>query len=360
MMTRPTSDARRQGAGARGCRALAVALAIAAAGAAGAAPQASPATTPPSQAAPAPGVFAIVGDVAITHQDYEVAFAQAARSKFYHGKPPENAVAALQREVGQSLVDEVLLVKEARRLGLQPDEGAVQQTLDEYERRYRGNAQWLANRERLLPGIAAKLQRDSLVEQLKRQVRQVGAPTSEQLQQYYEQHQDKFTTPEQVRLSVILLKVDPSSAQAKWDSAKEEGAALVARLRAGADFRELANLHSGDRSAEKGGDMGLVHVAMLPDAVEEVLAKLKPGEISDATYLLEGVAIFRIEERRESRLNPLEAVRQRAADLWARDQGERAWTALLVRLREQTPVQVDDSRYLPLATASAPGAIAPR
>ena len=36
--------------------------------------------------------FAKVGDVVLTQQDFDAAFAQAARSKFYHGKPPEAAV----------------------------------------------------------------------------------------------------------------------------------------------------------------------------------------------------------------------------------------------------------------------------
>lgn len=368
MITRPMHD----GSAAWRTIAAACALSLLAASTA-AAPAARPAasgTVPAASAAaevpdaasrPSPAAtFAMVGDAVITHQEYDMAFAQAARAKFYHGKPPENAVAALQREVGQSLVDEILLVKEAQRRQLQPDQAAVEKTLKGYEQRYGGSQQWAGNRERLLPGLSAKLQRDSLVEQLTKQVKVAGEPTPAQLQRYYEANQDKFTTPEQVHLSVILLKVDPSSPQAAWDGARDEGAALVRRLRAGADFRQLAREHSKEASAADGGDMGLVHVAMLPDAAQEVLKKLRPGEISDPTFLLEGVAVFRIETRRESRLNPLEAVRERARDLWAREQAEQNWKSLLEQLRRDTPVQLDDSRYLPLATAATTGAAAPR
>lgn len=325
-------------------------------------PAAAAASSAPAVAAErAPAApFATVGDVVITQADYDQAFAQAARGKFYHGKPPEGAVAALQREVGQSLVDEVLLVKEAQRRQLQPDQAAVQQILDGHEQRYRGSAQWAGNRERLLPGLRARLQRDNLIEQLTKLVKVAGEPSPAELQQYWEQHQDKFTTPEQVRLSVILLKVDPSSPQAKWDGAREQGAAIVRQLRGGAEFAELARAHSGEASAATGGDMGLVHVALLPDAAQQVLKKLQPGEISEPTFLLEGVAVFRIESRRESKLNALETVRERARDLWARDKAQERWLALLDRLRRETPVQLDDSRYLPLTTAATPGDAAPR
>jgi hypothetical protein len=41
--------------------------------------------------------------------------------------------------------------------------------------------------------------------------------------------------------------------------------------------------------------------------------------------------------------------------LWIREKGEEAWTALLAKLRRDTPVKLDESRLLPLATAAAPG-----
>ena len=308
----------------------------------------------------AAAVFARVGDAVITHEDFEAVFSQAARSKFYHGKVPDAAVASLQREVGQAMVDSVLLAREAARRGIEPDAAAVRTTLDGYEERYRGNLQWTASRERVLPALRAKLEHDTVVDRLAKQVKSVGEPSEAELLKYWEAHQDKFTTPEQVRVSIILLRVDPSSPPAAWQDAKTEGAALVQRLREGGDFAELARLHSKEPSSGRGGDMGYLHRAMLPESAQEALDKLKPGELSEAIVLLEGVAVLRLEERRSSRLNPLEVVRTRASDLWKRDQGEQAWTALLARLRSETPVELDRSRFLPLAAAAPEDKAAPR
>ncbi|MBC5764024.1 peptidylprolyl isomerase [Ramlibacter albus] len=289
--------------------------------------------------------FAKVGDVVITQQDYEAAFAQAARSKFYHGKPPEGAVAALQREVAQDLVDAVLLSKEAKKRGIKPDTASVKKTIDAYEARYKDSAQWKQNRARLLPGIQAKLERDSVVEQLTKQVRQVGEPTARQLEQYWETHKDKFTSPEQLHVAMILLKVDPSSPQSKWDAAKSEGAAIHKRLKSGADFAQLAQLHSGDGSSQKGGDLGYVHHGMLPEAAQGVVDKMKPGDLSEPVVLLEGVALFKLQGRKPPQLNPLDSVRQRAQDLWMRERGDEAWNALLAKLRRETPSKIDESKF---------------
>ncbi|EHR72964.1 PPIC-type PPIASE family protein [Burkholderiales bacterium JOSHI_001] len=299
-------------------------------------------------------VFATVGDTVVLQKDFDAAFATAARNKFYHGKPPEGEVARLQREVADNLINDILLAKEAKRRKLQPDHAAVQKEIDVYEQRYKDSAMWQQNKAKLLPPLRAKLEDNTLLEQLKTSARNVGPATDAQVQAYYEQNKDKFTEPEQVKVSMILLKVDPASPQAKWDGALEEGAAIVKRLRNGADFAQLAHLHSGDASAAKGGQFDYLHRGMLPDAAQAAVDKLQPGTISDAVALLEGVAIFRLDDRKPAKLNPLSAVRQRAQDLLQRERGDQAWAALLAQLREQTPTKVNDTKLLPLAAAPAP------
>lgn len=317
---------------------------------------AAPAATSPAPA-PAP-VFAKIGGSVISGEQYDAAFSQAARGKFYHGNPSPDAIAQLQREVGRKLVDEALLYAEAQRRGIKPDAAAVDKVIAGYDERYKDSAQWKANREKVLPNLRSKLEHDNVMEQFTAQVKNVPVPAPAQLQKYYEDHKDKFTSPEQVHIRLILLKVDPSAPKAQWDGARDEGAAIARRLRNGADFAELANLHSGDESAKRGGDMGYIHRGMLPEPAETAIDKLKPGETSDPVVLLEGVAVIRLEARKEPVLNSLDSVRQRAQDLYRRDRGEQAWTDLLAQLRRDTPVQLDESRYLPLAAnagAPAPG-----
>lgn len=317
---------------------------------------AAPAAASPAaaqHAAPAPATpFAKVGDTVITHQEYDAAFAQASRGKFYHGKPPEAEIAKLQRDVGQGLVDDILLAREAKRRKIQPDAAAVQKQLTTYEERYKDSAQWKANRAQILPGLKAKLERDNVMEQLTKQAKAVADPTPAQLEQYYLAHKDKFTSPEQVHLQVILLKVDPSSPQAKWDAAMEEAKKITVRLKGGTDFAELAKLHSGDPSADKGGDMGYIHHGMLPEPAQKAVDKLKAGEFTaEPVPLLEGVAVFRLQQRKSPTLNKLDVVRERAKDLYLRDKGEEAWNTLLAKLRKDNPVKLDESRFLPLAKA---------
>ena len=312
---------------------------------------------PPGAAVSVSPVFAKVGSIVITQQDYDIALDGAARRKFYHGKPPEGAIAVLQREVGDTLVTNALLLREARRRALKPDNAAIQKTLEQYEQRYRNNEQYKQNRAQLVQSLTKRLQEESLLSQLEKLVRNVPPPDEKQMREYYAAHPDKFTEPEQLRLSYILLKVDPSSPTAAWEKAREEAQALVKRLRDGADFAALARARSGDISAEQGGDLGYMHRGMMSDTVQGTVDKLKPGAISDPIRVLEGVGIVRLSERKLPQLNSFEAAKVRIRELWLREQSERAWKSLIAQLRKETPVHVDESRYLPLTTDAGEHAV---
>ncbi len=299
-------------------------------------------------------VFAMVGNTVITQREYDNAFAMASRQKFYHGKPPEAEVAALQRTVGNNLVNSVLLAAEARKRGIKPDKAAVKLMIDNLEQRYKDSEQWQKESKKLIPEITRKLEDDSVIKQLELAVRNVPVPSVEQVRTYYERNADKFTEPEQVHIGLILLKVDPSSPKAVWDKAQEEGQGIVRQIKGGASFADMAKLRSSDSSAENGGDMGYLHRGMLPEAAQSAIDKMKVGEVSDPIFLLEGVAIFRLIERKAPHKVSFADAQERATKLLTRELSEQAWTDLIERLRKEAKVQIDESRYLPLKTASGP------
>lgn len=303
-------------------------------------------------AARAEPVFATVGTTAIPREDYEAAVAAAVRGRFYHGRAPEADVAKLRRDVGERMIDEVVLLREAGRRGIAPDAAAVQRRLDALEARYGHQKDWASVREQILQRARARAEDESTLARLEAAVRQVAAPTDADVEDYYRRHAEKFTEPEQIRVSLVLLKIDPSSPRATWEAAKVESGALVESLRGGADFAALARARSGDASAAKGGDLGYLHRGMLPDDAQKALDAATPGAIVGPVVLLEGVAVFRLDERKAARLQSLDASRARARDLLQRERSELAWTELIAQLRRDHPAVVDESVYSPAPVTS--------
>lgn len=297
--------------------------------------------------------FARVNSQLITAQDLEIAVNAAIRTRFYHGRPPQDKLASLQRDVGQELIDQALLLQEATRRDIQPDSQEVEKRLEQIDQRNQRFEKWREEREQHLPGVRQKLQEQSRVQRLEQSVRKVEAPDEAQIQAYYHQYPEKFTEPEQVRVSVILLKVDPSSPGSRWVETHGEARALTARLQdEPITFAQLAQQHSDHaESAADGGDMGYLHHGMLPEEAQKAIDQLQPGDISEPVRLLEGVAVFKLTERQEANLLPLEKVKARAAELWQQDQAEQRWQQLIAQLRDQAQIEVNEALYLPFPPA---------
>ncbi len=288
-------------------------------------------------------LFASVGSAQITEAEYNQALQQASRKKFYHGTPPEGAMDELRHVVAREVITRILLLQEAERLGLEADKAAIEANIAEFDQRYANSQRWQQQRETMVVNLTRHYREQDLLQQLEARQRRVAPPDERQLKEFYRANLDKFTEPAQNHLSLILLKVDPSSAKTVWDAALAEGAGLVSRLANGADFTELARLHSSDTSASNGGDMGYLHAGMLSAAAEDEISKLKPGEVSSPVRLLEGVAVFRLEDRKPARLREYDEVSTRARELWLREQQDQAWNRLKDTLWQKTPISIHNA-----------------
>lgn len=284
--------------------------------------------------------FAVVGGEPISMQEFEAAYQAGVRKRFYHGKIPEDQLKAFKNEVSETLIERALLVQAARKAGVTADSEAVEKQLAQYEQRYSRQPHWQQQKGNILPGLKAALEEESMLQRYEEKIKTVENPGDTQVRSYYEQHPELFTTPEQVRLSLILLKVAPSSPADVWNAARDEAGQLIEKLKNGADFSQLARIHSGDTSAASGGDMGFLHKGMLAGPAQQVIDKLNDGDISSPVNLLTGIAIFRLQERRTAQLNDFENVAKRAQQLLVRELREQAWKKEIDRLRSTVEITV--------------------
>lgn len=300
----------------------------------------------PAPAAPAQAVFAVVDGSAIDVPRYDAELSLFIREKYFHRRPSEQQLVAARHEVGDRLIEKVLLLGECKRRGIQPDAAKVAETMAKFEERNKLNPKWIEQRESLTPELRQELEEQSMLERIAVAVRQPPQPNEDELLRYYEEHKDKFTEPDRLRLSVILLGVNSSSAQAEWDKAKVQAAELRQQLIAGADFAALARQHSKDGSARQGGDMGYVHRGMLSEELHAEIDKLKQGELSAPLQMLQGIALYRVDEHTKPQPKSFDESKKRALELWQKEQGERQWLDLKAALRKASVIQVvDPSRY---------------
>lgn len=287
-------------------------------------------------------VFARVGDIIISEQEFNNAFYQHLQSRFYHGKPPEGQIEEVRQQVAKSMITRTLLLNEASRKKVECDQQIIRGTLLQYDERYKSSSQWKENRDTMITVLQERLCENDQLKQIETSIRRVSSPTQAQLRSYYQSNIDKFTEPARQRISIILLGVAPSAQKSSWDAAMAEAKSIKVEIAQGAEFSEIASLRSSESSAQNGGDMGYLHKGMLSPAAEDAIDKLSIKELSDPIRLLEGVALFRVEERLPERTRSYDDVKQRLQELWARDTSNKAWENYKNTLWSKASIEVYD------------------
>jgi hypothetical protein len=280
------------------------------------------------------GVFANVAGELITQEQYHAFYAQRMRQRFYHGKIPEAELDAFEQEVRQQLIDRALLRQEALKRKLIVDEAGIKRVIDEW-RLARGDVS-----DELVKIERQKRYDQALIDMLRNKVEsEIPAPSEDALVVYYEANKNKFTRPEQLKLSLILLKVAPYAESSVWLAAYDKAQGLLSRLIAGDSFSVMAREYSEHESAAEGGDLGFVHAGMLSSEVQAIVNGLSPGEMVDKPIvLLQGMALLRLEQRRDPVLIDYEHAKPRVAALLLKERQLQAWNDLLAGLRDGSSV----------------------
>ncbi|MDX1784866.1 MAG: peptidylprolyl isomerase [Roseovarius sp.] len=90
---------------------------------------------------------------------------------------------------------------------------------------------------------------------------------------------------------------------------EEEAATLVAQLKDGADFAELAKEHSTGPSGPSGGELGWFSAGMMVEPFQDAVEALEAGGISDPVQTQFGWHVIRLNETRIKDRPDLEEVR---------------------------------------------------
>jgi peptidyl-prolyl cis-trans isomerase SurA len=137
----------------------------------------------------------------------------------------------------------------------------------------------------------------------------------------------------QTRARHILIKVNEIVSEAE---ARRKLVALKERLDNGADFADLARLHSNDLSAAKGGDLGWLYQGDTVPDFEKAMDALKLNQTSEPVQSPFGFHLIQVLERRtedataeRQRLAARQVLRERKSDEayqdWVRQMRDRAY-----------------------------------
>ena len=224
-------------------------------------------------------------------------------------------------------IDELLLIQMGKEKGYQLSDEQFQGWLENLrkEQNLTDDAKFTAALKQegmTIDDLRKNVEKQFLVGQVQRD--EVGSKlsiTEEEARQYYLSHKQEFVEPATVTLREILIEV-PATTQAgqsaisvaRQDEAEAKAAALRTRLLAGEDFAKVAAEASAAPSKANGGLIGPMNLAEVSASLQELIGKMKPGDITQPIRTNKGVQILKLETVKPSAVQPFESVRDLVAD----------------------------------------------
>ena len=256
---------------------------------------AKPATTratpppPPRDQVALDAIAAMVNDEPVLASDVEeqlFLFLQRAQAR-----PDSAQVDTLRRQVLDQLIDEKLLLAEAKRQNITVSPAEIAKNVDRAvadAKQRLGGEQAFAEQlrrentteARLRERYRADLERSMLGERVVQKMFPRKPVPQAEAESYYLAHMAEFPrVPAQLRLQVIQIVPSPDSAALKAGRAKIE--AIRKRLTGGERFAKVAAETSDDpASAKAGGDLSFFRRGDMDPALEEAAFSLTPGKLS--------------------------------------------------------------------------------
>lgn len=136
-------------------------------------------------------------------------------------------------------------------------------------------------------------------------------PSDSELRAMYDAAKESYKVPEMVRAQHILIRSAQGATPAEDQAAKAKADSVLAQIRAGADFGDMARKFSDDPgSKENGGDLGFFGPGQMVPEFERPAFSQQPGQVSEVAKSQFGYHIIKTLEKRPSSYRTFEDVRE--------------------------------------------------
>jgi len=295
-------------------------------------------------------IVARVNNQIVTRSDY--LRSQDELKKEAEQQDPVNAdkvIADRSKDVLRDLIDQQLLLEKGKDLGITGDTELVKK-LDDMRKEMKLESMEDLEKAAQSQGISFEDFKLNMRNQIITQQvigKEVGSRlviSKDDEQKFYDAHKNEMEQPEQIQLSEILVSTEKKTPDADENKAIQEAQAkaddLLAQIRKGASFEDVAKKYSDGPGAASGGDLGYFKRGTLAKELEEKTFAMKPGDVSDVIRTKQGFIILKVTHHHAAGVPPLNEVEQRVQDAIYMQKLQPALREYLGKLREDAFIYI--------------------
>jgi len=290
--------------------------------------------------------------VAVVNNDVITLYELNNRMKEMTGVPAEELMQkneAMYRDTRQKilelLIDEKIAQAKIKELRIQVSEKQVDNFLEKMKR----DNQW--TQEDLVAGLEKEgfsyekyrerikrdIERSQLIEY---EIRSKIIIREEAIQKYYEEHKGTFGVAEKVHLAGIFLMRKNLKSEEEMRELYKKAQDLSAKLKAGADFGQMAGTYSEGPGAKQGGDLGQFTVDHLEAGLKSVVEALPEGGISDPLVRPNGIQIIKVVKKQTGKIRSLEEMKEAIYGILYQEEVNRRYQNWIKELRDSAYTRV--------------------
>lgn len=290
-----------------------------------------------------PDVLANVNGESITRAEFE----NAVRN--LEGRAGAPVPAERRDEVFRQVLDQLvgfhLLTQEGRARKLTVPEEQIEAQVAQLRQQFPTEAEFTAalkGRGMTIEQLRDDARSNLLVAQM--MDKEVGAAITidaKEISDFYEKNRERFKQDETVRASHILIRAPENSDDATKKKARAEADALLAQVRKGAKFDDLARKRSQDPgSAINGGDLGFFGKGQMVPPFETAAFALETGAVSSVVESPFGYHVIKVTDRRAPRDLPLLEVDPQIRQYLTQQQQQLKSDAFVAQLKAKSKIEI--------------------
>jgi peptidyl-prolyl cis-trans isomerase SurA len=288
----------------------------------------------------ADGIVAIAEDKVFTVDDVrrEISpYIQQIQRDAHSQEEFNQKLESLEDNIIQQMIDRVLIIKEFHK----DEKRRIPESFVDTDIARRLNDQFDNDRSKFLAYLRAKGEtlrdyRKDVEEDIiynyerQQQGKSESVVSPVRIEQFYKENKDQFYQEDQVHMRMIELTRNNGETD---DQLKTKADAILARLRSGEKFEDLAKQFSEDPHRSKGGDWGIKKRGDILPEFSGPLFSLKKGQFTDPIITSNGCFLLYVENRTYAGIQPLVEVREQIEGMLSTQMTNSAEEKWLERLR---------------------------
>jgi peptidyl-prolyl cis-trans isomerase SurA len=290
--------------------------------------------------------------VAVVNNDVITLYELNNRIKEMTGATPEELMQKneamyrdAQRKILELLIDEKIAQAKIKELSIQVSDKQVDSYLEKLKRDNQLTQEDLVaglekeglSYEKYRVRVRRDIERAQLIEY---EVRSKIIIRDEAIQKYYEDHKGTFGVAEKVQLAGIFLMRKNLKSEEEMRELYKKAQDISAKLKAGADFGQMAGTYSEGPGANQGGDLGQFTVEHLEPGLKSVVEALPEGGISDPMVRPNGIQIIKVVIKQTGKIRSCEEMKEAIYGILYQEEVNSRYQNWIKELRERAYTRV--------------------